>query len=416
MYKKRRVVITGMGAITPIGIGVKEYWEGLVEGRNGVDLITHFDTTKFDTKFAAEVKNFNPEDYFDKKAARRMDRFCQFAVATSDMAMKISGINLEKVDRDRFGVIYGSGIGGMRTLQEQHFAFFNGLDPHKISPFFVPMMISDIAAGQISIRFGLKGPNYATTSACATASHAIADAFFLIQRGSADLMMCGGSEAAITEISIGGFNSMKAISTWNDRYAEASRPFDKDRNGFVMGEGAGTLILEEYEHAISRGAKIHGEIVGVGLTGDAHHITAPAPEGEGAFRSMREAIRDAGIEKEEIDFINAHGTSTELNDLNETKAIKNLFGDHAYKLVIDSTKSMTGHLLGAAGGIEAIATVLAIENSLIPPTINLTNPDPECDLNYSPLKATKKEIKYAISNTFGFGGHNASLLFKKFEN
>jgi len=416
MYKKRRVVITGEGAVTPIGIGVKEYWEGLVEGRNGVDLITHFDTTKFDTKFAAEVKDFKPEDFLDKKAARRMDRFCQFAVATSEMAMQDSGLNLEVIDKDRFGVIYGSGIGGMRTLQEQHFAFFNGLDPHKISPFFVPMMISDIAAGQISIRFGLKGPNYATTSACATASHAIADAFFLIQRGSTDLMMCGGSEAAITEVSIGGFNSMKAISTWNDRFKEASRPFDKDRNGFVMGEGAGTLVLEEYEHAISRGARIHGEIVGVGLTGDAHHITAPAPEGDGAFRSMREAIKDAGINKEEIDYINAHGTSTELNDLNETKAIKNLFGEQAFKIVIDSTKSMTGHLLGAAGGIEAIGTVLAIENSLIPPTINLTNPDPECDLNYSPLKATKKEIKYAISNTFGFGGHNASLLFKKFEN
>lgn len=416
MYKKRRVVITGMGALTPIGIGLHEYWEGLVEGRNGVDLITYFDTTKFDTKFAAEVKNFKPEDYLDKKAIRRLDPFAQFAIATSDMAMKDSGLNLDTVDKDRFGVIYGSGVGGIKTLQEQHFLFFNGLDPHKISPFFIPMMISDIAAGQISIRFGLKGPNYATTSACATASHAIADAFFLIQRGSTDLMMCGGSEAAITEISIGGFNSMRAISTWNDRYKEASRPFDKDRNGFVMGEGAGSLVLEEYEHAINRGARIHGEIVGVGLTGDAHHITAPAPEGDGAFRSMREAIKDAGIVKEEIDYINAHGTSTELNDLNETKAIKNLFGDHAYKLVIDSTKSMTGHLLGAAGGIEAIATVMAIENSLIPPTINLTNPDPECDLNYSPLKATKKEIKYAISNTFGFGGHNASLLFKKFEN
>ena len=413
---KRRVVITGMGAITPIGIGLKEYWEGLIQGRNGVDHITHFDTTKFDTKFAAEVKNFKPEDYLDKKAIRRLDPFAQFAIVTADMAMQDSGINLEKVDRDRFGVIYGSGIGGMKTLQEQHFLFFNGLDPHKISPFFIPMMISDIAAGQISIRFGLKGPNYATTSACATASHAIADAYFLIQRGSTDLMMCGGSEAAITEISIGGFNSMRAISTWNDRFKEASRPFDKDRNGFVMGEGAGTLILEDYDHAIKRGAKIHGEIVGVGLTGDAHHITAPAPEGEGAFRSMREAIRDAGIASEEIDYINAHGTSTELNDKNESKAIKNLFGEHAYKLIISSTKSMTGHLLGAAGGIEAIATVFAIENELVPPTINLTNPDPECDLNYSPLRATKKHIKYALSNTFGFGGHNASLLFKKFEN
>lgn len=416
MRNNRRVVITGMGAITPIGIGLQEFWEGLLEGRNGVDLITHFDTTKFDTKFAAEVKNFKPEDYLDKKAARRMDRFCQFAVATAEMAMQDSGLNLEVIDKDRFGVIYGSGIGGMRTLQEQHFAFFNGLDPHKISPFFVPMMISDIAAGQISIRFGLKGPNYATTSACATASHAIADAFFLIQRGSTDLMMSGGSEAAITEIAIGGFNSMKALSTWNDRYKEASRPFDKDRNGFVMGEGAGTIILEEYEHAMRRGAKIYAEIIGAGLTGDAHHITAPAPEGEGAVRSMKEAIKDAGISPDEIDYINAHGTSTELNDINESKAIKTVFGDHAYKLIVSSTKSMTGHLLGAAGGIEAVATIFAIKNDIAPPTINLTNPDPECDLNYSPLKPTKKKINYAISNTFGFGGHNASLLFKKFEN
>jgi len=411
----RRVVITGMGAVTPIGNGLKEFWEGLIEGRNGVDLITHFDTTKFDTKFAAEVKNFKPEDYLDKKAIRRLDPFAQLAIATAEMAMQDSGINLEKVDRDRFGVIYGSGIGGIKTLTEQHFNFFNGLDPHKISPFFIPMMISDIAAGQISIRFGLKGPNYATTSACATSSHAIADAFFLIQRGSTDMMVCGGSESAITEVSIGGFNSMRAISTWNDRYKEASRPFDKDRNGFVMGEGSGTLILEEYEHALNRGAKIHGEIVGVGLTGDAYHITAPAPDGEGAFRSMREAIKDAGIKPEEVDYINAHGTSTELNDKNESKAIRNLFGEHADKLVVSSTKSMTGHLLGAAGGIEAIATLFAIENELVPPTINLTNPDPECDLNYSPLKPTKKKIRYALSNTFGFGGHNASLLFKKFE-
>ena len=412
---KRRVVITGMGALTPIGIGLKEYWEGLVEGRNGVDLITHFDTAKFDTKFAAEVKNFKPEDYLDKKAIRRLDPFAQYAIVTAEMAMQDSGINLEKVDKDRFGVIYGSGIGGIKTLTEQHFNFFNGLDPHKISPFFIPMMISDIAAGQISIRFGLKGPNYATTSACATSSHAIADAFFLIQRGSTDMMVCGGSESAITEVSIGGFNSMRAISTWNDRYKEASRPFDKDRNGFVMGEGSGTIILEDYEHAVKRGARIHGEIVGVGLTGDAFHITAPASEGEGAFRSMRDAIRDAGIKPEEIDYINAHGTSTELNDKNESKAIRNLFGEHADKLVVSSTKSMTGHLLGAAGGIEAIATVFAIENEIAPPTINLTNPDPDCDLNYSPLKPTKMKIRYALSNTFGFGGHNATLLFKKFE-
>ncbi len=413
---KRRVVVTGMGAVTPIGLNVNQYWQGLIEGRNGIDLITRFDTTKFDTKFAGEVKNFNPEDYLDKKSIRRLDPFAQYALVTAIMAMEDSGLELEKTNRDKFGVIYGSGIGGMKTLQEQHLKFFDGNDPHKISPFFVPMMISDIAAGQISIKYGLKGPNYATTSACATASHAIADSFIMIQRGSADLMVCGGSEAAITEISIGGFNSMRAISTWNDRFKEASRPFDKDRNGFVMGEGAGTLVLEEYEHAKSRGAKIHGEIVGVGLTGDAFHITAPAPDGEGAYRSMKEALRDADVKPEDIDYINAHGTSTELNDKNETKAIKNLFGSHVNELVVSSTKSMTGHLLGAAGGIEAIATLLAIENSLIPPTINLTNPDPECDLDYSPLKATKKEIGYAISNTFGFGGHNASLLFKKFVN
>jgi 3-oxoacyl-[acyl-carrier-protein] synthase II len=275
------------------------------------------------------------------------------------------------------------------------------------------MMISDIAAGQISIRFGLKGPNYATTSACATSSHAIADAFMLIQRGSADLMLCGGSEAAITEMSIGGFNAMKALSRWNDRYKEASRPFDKDRNGFVMGEGAGTIILEEYEHAVKRDAKIYCELAGVGLTGDAYHITAPAPHGEGAVRSMKEAINDAGISANDVDYINAHGTSTQYNDSNETYAIKTVFGDHAYEMIVSSTKSMTGHLLGAAGGIEAIATILALENNITPPTINLVNPDPECDLNYSPLKPTKKIINYAISNTFGFGGHNASLLFKK---
>jgi len=412
---RRRVVVTGMGAVTPIGNSLKEFWEGLIEGRNGVDLITRFDTTKFDTKFAAEVKNFHVEDYIDKKNSRRLDPFAQYALVTSMMAIDDSGLNLDKIDKERFGVIYGSGIGGIKTLQEQHYNFFDGRDPHKISPFFVPMMISDIAAGQISIKFGLKGPNYATTSACATASHAIADAFFLIQRGSTDLMICGGSEAAITEIAIGGFNSMRALSTWNDRYKEASRPFDKDRNGFVMGEGAGTLILEELEHAKARGAKIHAEIKGIGLTGDAFHITAPAPEGEGALRSMREALRDGNVSPEEIDYINAHGTSTELNDINETKAIKTAFGSHAYDLIISSTKSMTGHLLGAGGGIEAIATVLAIENEIIPPTINLTNPDPDCDLNYSPLKPTKRKINYAISNTFGFGGHNATILLKKFE-
>jgi 3-oxoacyl-[acyl-carrier-protein] synthase II len=415
MANKRRVVVTGMGAITPIGIGVDEYWKGLAEGRNGVAPITHFDASAFDTKFAAEVKGFNPENYLDKKSIKRLDPFAQFAIATAKMAIDDSGVNFDKIDRERFGVIYGSGIGGMETLQQQHWIYFQSGNPKNISPLFIPMMISDIAAGQISIHFGLKGPNYATTSACATASHAIADAFVWIQRGSADLIICGGSEAAITEVSVAGFNAMKAISTWNERYAEASRPFDKDRNGFVMGEGAGTLILEELEHALNRGAKIYAEISGVGLTADAYHITAPAPGGEGAARSMREAIKDAELAVNDIDYINAHGTSTQYNDVNETNAIKSVFGQRAYELIISSTKSMTGHLLGAAGGIEAIATILAMNNNLIPPTINLTIPDPECDLNYSPLKASPREINAAISNTFGFGGHNASLLFKKYE-
>ncbi len=412
---RRRVVVTGMGAVTPIGVGVKEYWQGLIEGRNGVDLITHFDASNFDTKFAAEVKNFKPENFFDKKTLKRLDPFTQFALVTAQEAIDDSELKLENINKERAGVIFGSGIGGMEALQTEHFKYFEAKNPNVISPFFIPMMIADLAAGQISIKYGLKGPNYATTSACATASHAIADAFMLIQRGSADIMVCGGSEAAIAEMSIGGFNSMKALSTWNDRYREASRPFDKDRNGFVMGEGAGTIILEELNHALNRGAKIYAELAGIGLTADAYHITAPAPGGEGAVRSMREAILDAGLNTEDIDYINAHGTSTPYNDVNETKAIKTVFGDYAYKLVVSSTKSMTGHLLGAAGGIEAIATVLAIYNDIIPPTINLTNPDPECDLNYSPLTATKKIVRAAISNTFGFGGHNASLLFKKFE-
>lgn len=412
---KRRVVVTGMGAITPIGLSVQEFWTNLLNGESGVGPITKFDASNFETQFAAEVKNFDPEQYLDKKAVKRMDPFTQYAIASADMAVSDSCINLEKVDRERFGVIFGSGTGGMVTNQQQHWSYYETKNPKLISPFFVTMMISDIAAGQISIRFGLKGPNYATTSACATSSHAIADAFFLIQRGSADLMMCGGSEAAIIEMAIGGFNAMKALSKWNDRYKEASRPFDKDRNGFVMGEGAGAIILEEYHHALNRGAKIYCEIAGAGLTGDAYHVTAPAPGGEGAARSMKEAIRDAEVSATDVDYINAHGTSTPYNDVNETTAIKTVFGEHAYKLIVSSTKSMTGHLLGAAGGIEAIATILAIANDITPPTINLTNPDPECDLNYSPLKPTKRVINCAISNTFGFGGHNASLLFKKFK-
>jgi 3-oxoacyl-[acyl-carrier-protein] synthase II len=410
----RRVVITGIGAVTPIGNNINDFWNALLEGKSGATPITKFDASDFSTQFACEVKNFDPLHYIDSKALKRMDPFTHYALATAQMAMEDSQLNLENVDLERFGVIYGSGIGGMDTWETQHSNYING-GPRKISPFFIPMMISDIAAGHISIKYGLKGPNYATTSACATSSHAIADAFILIQRGSADLMVSGGSEAAITPMSIGGFNSARAISTWNDKYEIASRPFDKDRNGFVMGEGSGTIILEEYEHAKKRNAKIYAEMVGVGLTGDAFHITAPAPEGEGAFRSMRDAIRDAGINFTDVDYINAHGTSTELNDKNESLAIKNLFGEHAYKLSVSSTKSMTGHLLGAAGAIESIASILALKNGIIPPTINLDEPSPECDLDYTPKVAKKRDIKYALSNTFGFGGHNASLLFKKYE-
>ena len=412
---KRRVVITGMGVVTPIGIGLQEFWQGLMEGRNGVELITKFDTSKFDTKFAAEVKNFDPLNYLDKKAAKRLDEYAQFAIGSSTMAIEDSGLDLEKVDLERFGVVFGSGIGGIKTLIDQHFAYFESGTPKKISPFFITMMIADIAAGQISIKFGLKGPNYATISACATSSHAIADAFILVQRGSANLMISGGSESAVQEMSIGGFNSMRALSTWNDRFKEASRPFDADRNGFVLGEGSASLVLEEYEHAKARGATIYAEIAGIGLTGDAYHVTAPAPGGEGAVRSMKEAIRDAELNPKDVDYINAHGTSTPYNDINETKAIKTVFNSHAYDLVVSATKSMTGHLLGGAGAVEAVATILALTNNKIPPTINLTNPDPECDLNYSPHKPTDKKIGAAISNTFGFGGHNASILFKKVE-
>jgi len=411
---KRRVVITGLGALTPIGNNLEEFWQGLLEGKSGANLITKFDASGFATQFACEVKNFNLEDYLDKKEARRMDVFTQYAIATAQMALEDSGLNLEKEDPTKIGVIYGSGIGGMSVFEKQHKEFIKG-GVRRVSPFFVPMMISDIAAGQISIKWGLKGPNYATTSACATSSHAIADAFILIQRGSADVFVTGGSEASITPMAIAGFNAARALSTWNDRYSVASRPFDKERNGFVMGEGAGTLILEELEHARARGAKIYAEIVGVGLTGDAYHITAPAPGGEGASRSMSEALRDAQVNPENIDYINAHGTSTQLNDKNETEAVKRVFGEHAYKLIMSSTKSMTGHLLGAAGAVEAIASILAIYNSVIPPTINLDEPSPECDLNYCPNSPVDRVVNYAISNTFGFGGHNASILFKKFE-
>jgi len=411
---KRRVVITGIGVVTPIGNNVSEFWEGLMTGRNGAGPITKFDTTNFTTKFACEVKNFDASIYIDKKEMKRMDVYTHYALAAAAMALEDSQLDLSKINLELTGVVFGSGIGGIQTFEDQHTQFMQG-GPKRVSPFFVPMMIPDIAAGQISIKYGFKGPNYSTVSACATSSHAIADAFILIQRGSADLMFTGGSEFPITQMSVAGFNSARALSTWNDRIMEASRPFNKDRNVFVIGEGGGLLVLEELEHALNRGAKIYAEIVGVGLTGDAYHITAPPPGGEGAVRSMKEALRDAGVEPTVVDYINAHGTSTELNDLNETIAIKTVFGDHAYKLAVSSTKSMTGHLLGAAGAVEAIATALAIKNSMIPPTINLDEPGEGLDLNYTPKVAVKKEINYAISNTFGFGGHNASLLLKKFE-
>jgi 3-oxoacyl-[acyl-carrier-protein] synthase II len=415
-YNFPRVVVTGIGVVTPIGNTVEEFWNAMLEGKSGADYITRFDTTHFETKFACEVKNFDPLLYLNRKEVQRMDLFTQFAIAAATQALQDSGLNLDKINKERTGVIFGSGIGGMWTYHyQQQLVYENNGKPDRISPFFIPMMISDIAAGHIAIRWGFKGPNYATTSACATASHSLADALMLIQRGDADIMVVGGSEAAICPMGVGGFNAMKALSTRNDDPKTASRPFDKDRDGFVMGEGAGVLILETLEHALNRGAKIYTEFAGFGLTDDAFHITQPAPNGEGAYRSMKLALEDAGLQPQDIDYINAHGTSTPYNDKNETEAIKTLFGDYAYKINISSTKSMTGHLLGAAGAVEAIATVLAIERGIIPPTINYFTPDPECDLNYTPNKPVQRKIRAALSNTFGFGGHNATLAFKAFE-
>ncbi len=414
-YNFPKVVVTGMGAVTPIGNTLDEYWNGLVEGKSGSALITRFDATNFDTKFACEVKNYDPLLHMNRKEIQRMDRFTQFAISAAAMAVEDSGIDFEKCNKDRCGVIIGSGIGGMETYEIQHTAVLKREgDPTRISPFFIPMMILDIAAGHVAIRWGLKGVNYATVSACATSSHALAVALMHLQRGDADVIVTGGAEAVLTPMGVGGFNALKALSTRNDDPATASRPFDKDRDGFVMGEGAGILVLETLEHAQNRGAKIYAEISGIGLTDDAFHITQPAEGGEGAVRSMKLAIEDAGLMLADIDYINAHGTSTYFNDKNETNSIKTLFGDHAYKLNISSTKSMTGHLTGATGAIEAIATCKAIKESIIPPTINYTTPDPELDLNYTPNKAVKKEIKAALSNTFGFGGHNATLCFKAF--
>ncbi|MBK7259073.1 MAG: beta-ketoacyl-ACP synthase II [Ignavibacteriae bacterium] len=413
MNGKRRVVVTGIGTLTPIGLTVEDFWKNMMAGTSGAGLITYFDTALYGTRIGCELKGFKATDFLDRKASQRMDPFAQYAIIASDMAVRDSGLTAQTTDPDRIGVVFGSGIGGMTTYDAQFTNYMQG-GPRRISPFFIPMLIPDIAAGNISIKHGFKGPNYATVSACATASHAIGDAYRIIQYGDADAMVCGGSEAPITPMGLGGFDNMKATSTRNDDPQHASRPFDAQRDGFVMGEGGGAIVLEELEFALARGAKIYGEMVGLGFTGDAHHITAPSEGGEGAVRSMRRAIKDAGITPEQVDYVNAHGTSTPLNDASETNALKVTFGEHAYKLAVSSTKSMTGHLLGAAGAIEAIATILALKNDMVPPTINYENPDPACDLNYTPNKPVARKLTYALSNTFGFGGHNATLLFKKY--
>jgi len=411
----RRVVVTGLGALTPIGRNLHEYWEGLEKGVSGSVMITHFDTEKFKTKFACELKGYDSSDFFDRKEANKLDRFAQYALITAEEAVKDSGLNLDKINKDRAGVIFSSGIGGLDTFYNQIKEYVEGGRTPRFSPFFIPKMIADIAAGSISIKYGFRGPNFATVSACASSTNAIIDAVTYIRIGKADFFLTGGSEAAINEPGIGGFNSMQALSTNNAEFQTASRPFDLTRDGFVMGEGAGTLILEEYEHARARGAKIYAEIVGTGMTADAYHLTAPHPEGLGACNVMKLALQDAGLKPENIDYINVHGTATPLGDISEAKAILTVFGEHAYKLNISGTKSMTGHLLGAAGAIEAIAAILAIVHDTIPPTINLKVPDPQIDqnLNLTLHKAQKRVVNTAISNTFGFGGHNASVVIKK---
>jgi 3-oxoacyl-[acyl-carrier-protein] synthase II len=413
----KRVVVTGLGALTPIGNNVSEYWENLTNGVSGAAPITRFDASKFKTQFACEVKDFNPTDHMDRKEARKQDPYTQYAMVATAEAMEDSKIDLDAIDPDRAGVIWGSGIGGIKTFYDEVSNFANGDGTPRFNPFFIPKMIADIAAGMISIKYGLRGPNFTTVSACASSSNALLDSFNYIRLGKADIIVTGGSEASVNQAGVGGFNALKALSTRNDDPSSASRPFDKDRDGFVLGEGAGTLILEEYEHAIKRGAKIYAEVMGGGLSADAHHITAPHPEGRGAIRVMLNALEDAHMKPEDIDYINVHGTSTPLGDVAESKAIKTVFGEHAYKLNISSTKSMTGHLLGAAGAVEAIASILAIQKGIIPPTINNQNFDTELDerLNFTLNKAQKKEVKAIMSNTFGFGGHNASIILKAFE-
>ncbi len=412
----RRVVVTGLGTINPIGNSIAEYWENLENGVSGSGKITHFDASKFKTQFACEVKNFEPKNYFDRKEVRKLDLYAQYALVATKEAMEDSKLDLESEDLTRAGVIWGSGIGGIKTFLDEVTGYANGDGTPRFSPFFIPKMISDIAAGHISMKYGFQGPNYGTVSACASASHAMIDAMNYIRLGKADIFITGGSEASINEAGLGGFNSMQALSTNNEEYESASRPFCKTRDGFVMGEGGGCLIFEEYEHAKKRGAKIYAEIVGGGMSGDAYHLTATHPDGRGAINAMKMALSDANLTPEDIDYINVHGTSTPVGDIPETRALQTVFGEHAYKLNISSTKSMTGHLLGAAGSVEAIACILAMKNQTVPPTINHRESDPDINekLNLTLHKAQKREIRAALSNTFGFGGHNASVIFKPF--
>ena len=408
----RRVVVTGLGITSPLGTGLEKNWDALTNGRSGIGPITHFDATDFPVKFAGEVRDLSLDDFIDKKEARKMDLFIHYALAAATMALEDSGLEINQDNAERVGVVVGSGMGGLPSIEKYHGAFLEG-GYRKISPFFIPMSIINLAAGQISIKHGAKGPNIAPVSACATGTHAIGDAFRMIQRGDADAVISGGAESTVCPLGIGGFSVMKALSTRNEDPLAASRPFDKNRDGFVMGEGSGIVVLEEYESAKKRGARIYSEVLGYGLTADAHHLTAPSPGGEGAARCMQMALDTAGLNPEDVDYINAHGTSTPFNDLYETMAIKSVFGDHARKLMISSTKSMTGHLLGAAGGVEAIFSLLAISRGVVPPTINYTEPDPECDLDYVPNEARQSDLKVAISNSLGFGGTNATILFRK---
>lgn len=408
-----RVVVTGIGAVTPLGTGTELFWQGLKDGKSGIDYITFFDPEDFSTRIAGEVTDFEPTDYISKREAKRMDRFSQFAVAASKMAVEDSGLEINESNANKIGVSVGSGIGGLDTLEKNHQSLLER-GPRRVSPFFIPMMIANMASGNVSIELGAKGPNLTVVTACATGTHAIGDSFKILQEGKCDVMIAGGTEASVTPLSVAGFSAAKALSTQNDDPKGASKPFDKDRDGFVMGEGAGVMVLERLDHALERGAKIYGEIAGFGMTGDAYHITAPDPEAVGATHCIRQALEDGNISPGEVDYINAHGTSTKYNDVLETRAIKEVFETHAYELKISSTKSMIGHLLGAAGGVEAIASILTMENNFIPPTINLENPDEECDLDYVAGSGIRHQVDVLLTNSFGFGGTNATLVFKKY--